>query len=176
MHDQMKELAAALAAWRGEFGMAEGGRLERAADALLQEAAKSTPVDRLTLATYRTVEPKEVAGLVWGSGSMSWPWWSSAKAYREGHLVAEPWDNLEFGDTIRITHDTRDGDEGAFQGVTNLTLQQIVDAASRAIKGDGAHIDDESARDMDHEDLGYADAIAGDAVLQLAVFGEAIFG
>lgn len=176
MEQQIKNASAALQEWQDDFSMASAGKMERALDELIKAAAKSTPVDRLTLVMVRDVEAKEISGLVWGSGSMSWPWWSSARAYREGHLVEEPWDNLAFGDTIRIVHDRPDGEEGAFDGVTNLTLHQILDAASRALRGDGCFIDAESARDMAKEDLGYADALAGDAVLQLAVFNEVVFG
>lgn len=143
----------------------------------------------LKLSIEREVEPREVAGLIWGSGALTWEWWRGATLRRpvlnadgtevvDYTLVDDPTENIIEGDYVFITVDDPEEPEGSGRTTLKkkLSLATIVNAAGRAIRGDGAHIDDESSRDMAREDLGYADAIAGDAVLQLAVFGEIVYG
>lgn len=144
----------------------------------------------LKLTIEREVKPTEVLSLVWGTGALSWTWWKGASIYRPitvdnvvryelieiNDIFAEGADIRET-DHIFVVVDDPDYEEGSGKTKTvNLSMQRIIHAASRAMRGDGARIDEESARDMRTEDLGYADAIAGDAVLQLAVFGEIVYG
>lgn len=142
----------------------------------------------LKLTIEREVEPTEVAGLVWGSGALSWEWWDSATLLRpvlnaggteviDYTVITDPLENIIDGDRVLFVVDDPEEGEGSGKVLKrNVSLATIVNAAGRAIRGDGAHIDDESSRDMAQEDLGYADAIAGDAVLQLAVFSEIVYG
>lgn len=138
----------------------------------------TTTAAPLTLTVPRQVKPAEPVNLVFGTGALSFgSWWHRADLIRDGKVVREILDHeVEPTDVIRIRHDSADGPEGDAAGLTDLTLQAIVDAAGRALAGDGVRLDDESAREMAAEDLGLGDAIAADIVLQLAVYGELIFG
>jgi hypothetical protein len=143
----------------------------------------------LKLSIEREVEPDEVMSLVFGTGALSWEWWHSASARRpvlneaqteviDYTVIAEPLEDIiDEKDRVFIVVDDPDEPEGSGKTIKkNLSLAAIVNAAGRALRGDGAHIDEESSRDMARENLGYADAVAGDAVLQLAVFGEIVYG
>jgi hypothetical protein len=146
----------------------------------------------LKLTIEREVQPSEVASLVFGTGALTWGWWGHVSLRRptyeeppEGgkriadyEIITDPLEVPLFeDDRFFITVDDPQEAEGSGKVLRKtLSMASIVHAAGRAIRGDGAHIDDESSRDMAREDLGYADAIAGDAVLQLAVFGSVVYG
>ncbi|MDF2915852.1 MAG: hypothetical protein K0S70_69 [Microbacterium sp.] len=120
----------------------------------------------LTLAVTRPVDRQEVEDLITGTGVLSYSWWLNVEDAPDAMGGT--------GDAFLFTHWEPDTEGGSVQ--TTVTAQQIVDAAARVIKGDGAKVDAASARDMANDTLGYADSIAADAVLQLAVFGRVIYG
>jgi hypothetical protein len=144
--------------------------------ASLTEAVAAADEENLALTLTREVEPKEVSYLVFGTGALSYPWWGrvewgttmDGEDFPIDHTsdldVAEP------GDYYIIRHDTKEDPEGSMKGRTRLTAQQIVNAAAEAIRL-GLIYDTDA-----QQDLGMCDSEQADAVLQIAVFGEAVFG
>jgi hypothetical protein len=142
----------------------------------------------LSITIAREIKPDEIASLIFGTGALSWgSWWVSATWIRPDadapdarRVIRRPLDDdvdLKEFDVIEFVVDDPNEGEGSGKTVSRLvTLEQMAAAASRVIANDGVHVDDESTRDMAREDLGYADAIAADAVMQMAVFDEVIFG
>lgn len=145
----------------------------------------------LKLTIEREVQPREIVSLVFGTGALTWEWWHGGSLRRpiikeqpdgssrvvDHEIIERPWDDgVEIQETDRLFLSVDDPKEPGRVQKRNLSMAHIVHAAGRAIRGDGAHIDEESARDMAREDLGYADAIAADVVLQLACFEEIVYG
>lgn len=110
----------------------------------------------------RPATVEEVESLLWGSGSLSWPWWQGCDAELRDGVAG--W---------LFTHDTEDEPEGTFTGRTWVSHQQILDAVGRFIR-EGRLTED--SKDILTESIGYFDAEAGDVVLQYAVFGKGVFG
>jgi hypothetical protein len=141
----------------------------------------------LKLSITREVDPKEVAYMIFGTGMFSWgDWWRGGRMYRYAEdgksieMVDHPLDDdTVYADTdfyvLRV--DDPDEPEGSGKAIkVQLTAGQIVEAAGKALAGDIVRLDEESARDMRTDDLGLADAIAADAVMQVAVFGKLVYG
>lgn len=123
----------------------------------------------LTLTIKREVEPRELLSLAFGTGALGFSWWHEADIRRGDvrlrYLDMEDDDILET-DRVRLVVEDPDLDDEATR-VAVLTMQQLLEAAELAIKKGYLH-----EPDAIKEDLGYADAIEADCVLQLAVFGE----
>ena len=121
----------------------------------------------LHLTISRPVDPQEVENLIFGTGMLTYSWWLNVGDVREdGALIGfsiHHWDRVDGSDAHTVT--------------TVLLFQQIVDAVALVMAGEAkhAHITDEAMRSMT-EDLGLADAEAADTVLQVAVYGEAVYG
>jgi len=127
----------------------------------------ATEPKTLTLTITREVQVSEVEDMLAGTGMLSYPWWMNVEDVKDaaGRLAG-----------FKIKHwnpEFEDDDEAL---TTTVTLQQVVDAAARVIRGDGAKIDDTSAHDMAQDTLGYADANAADVTFQLAVYGKVVYG
>jgi len=131
----------------------------------------------MTMKIQREVEAKEIAYLVFGTGALGYPWWGGVEWGHEEDGEDFPieqggdLDIAEEDDYIILKHDARDDAEGDMTGKTRLTFAAITAAAAQAIrKGYVAE------RDAIYEDLGLCDAAEADAVLQMAVFGELVYG
>lgn len=130
----------------------------------------------LRLTMSREVDPREVFDMVFGTGALSFPWWLEARLLareatgEDGHNVVEteldPGQDpavtgLEF---IELTHWDKDGDETTPPVKTELTFEQIVEAAS-AVAASTHNLHPDTL-----EDLGAADSNDADLILQRAVF------
>jgi hypothetical protein len=131
----------------------------------------------ITLKIEREVEPKEIAYLVFGTGALGYPWWGTVDWGHEEDGEDFPieqggdLDTAEEDDYIILQHDARDDDEGDMTGKIRLTFRQIATAAAAAIRKGYVR-----EHDAIHEDLGLCDAEEADTVLQMAVFGELVYG
>jgi hypothetical protein len=118
--------------------------------------------DKLMLNIRREVEPEEIDDMVFGAGGTMYPWWLDVERI---HPEDGTWLS---GIKVR----SWDGEgEGEHFKISKLTNEQILLAVEKA----WIHLDDVAQRDMT-EHLGQADAIAADIVLQVAVFGEIVYG
>lgn len=135
------------------------------------------PSDELKVITARTVEPKEVTYLVFGTGGLSYPWWGSVTW--EALVGEDEWGEItDYADldiaepTDRLTIVSWDGDIEGGSKTTVLTFAEIVAAVTTGVA--------RGLLDGDHEgvleDLGLFDAPGADLVLQLAVFGDPVYG
>jgi len=134
----------------------------------------------LTLKIERDVQPKEITGLIYGTGGNSNPWWNTIewRRFTDGGeksvrlaVADHELDEALEDDWFVFHHDTLDDEEGTWSGRTRVTMQQLVDAASEA----WPQLAPEAQRDM-AEDLAQADADAADIVMQMAVFKDLVFG
>lgn len=131
----------------------------------------------ITMKIEREVEPKEISYLVFGTGALSYPWWGDVTwghTEDDEDFIIDGLGNLEEAeedDFLIIQHDARDDAEGDMTGKTRITFQEIAAAAAAAIGKSYVR-----EPDAIKEDLGLCDAEEADAVLQMAVFGEVIYG
>ena len=107
---------------------------------------------------FRTITTEEINDLVFGTGSLSWEWWRDADVHENGSVTLTAENPEEGPETITKT----------------ITKSAIKKAAEKALT-DG-QVSTEDAEEVKTESLGYLDANAGDIVLQLAFFGEIIYG
>lgn len=126
--------------------------------------------DKLMLKIEREVTPKEVAGLVFGTGVHTYPWWVSLDLVPARQDI----DQAQATDIFVIVVDDPEEPEGS--GKTRRverTMQQIIDAAAIGIRKGYVY-----EPDAIKTDLGYCDAEQADCVLQLAVLGgeETVYG
>lgn len=130
---------------------------------MTEETVELAVVKPLTLSLpfTREVEEQEIEDMIFGTGMLTWSWWrrDPEKQIRDGQT----------GYLMRFECPDESGKNATF-----IPLQRIVDAAAKYLSTrsplDG---DETSARD---EGLGYFDAVGADSVMQIAVFGEAIYG
>jgi hypothetical protein len=135
----------------------------------------------LTTGATRAVTPYEAYGLIIGTGALTWPWWKSVNVIRRNGPVTTTlgYDEREdkdawTGDEIFHISSWAKGEEGGHLE-TDLTTQQIVEAFQKALETDLLDPLGGDVKDMIAEDLGYADAMDADIVLQLAVFSELVY-
>ena len=126
--------------------------------------------DKLTLKIEREVKPKEISGLIFGTGVHTYPWWVSLSIVPERETI----EDAQATDIFVIVVDDPEEPEGS--GKTRRverTMQQIADAAARAILKGYVY-----EQDAIKDDLGYCDAEQADCILQLAVLGgeETVYG
>lgn len=125
----------------------------------------------LEISTRRVVHHRESADLVFGTGALMHPWWVAATLDEPG--ADGEWESVDLerqidGDfssdaTILVTHWDGESEGGAVR--TRLTLGQIAQAAARTLPNE-----------ILVDDIGLADALEADAVLQTAVFGKVVYG
>lgn len=132
----------------------------------------------IVMKVERTVTPREIFDLVWGTGALDWDWWRKATPLRFGSPI-EGWQHaedglLQPGDEIEFVIDDPDAGEGDDARPRRFvrSLADIAEAAGKAQQ----YISAESWRDMAGDSIGYADAIEADVILQIAVFGKIIYG
>ena len=111
----------------------------------------------------REVSEQEVYDLITGTGAMSMPWWKSVKTYK----------SIDGGPAVYLEHDP--AEEGGPLH-TIVSLSDIVRAAGRALAPHLGATQGSDEHDAIHKGLGYLDAAGADNVLQIAVFGRAVFG
>lgn len=132
----------------------------------------------MTLTLTREVKPEEIDDLVFGCGALGMSWWHGAEVGRYDHsLGITAWvsrgredSRIYEDDLIRLWHWPAGQEEGREK--TELALYKIIEAVESSKK----YLDEDVLKQMWEEELGYADAIAADIVLQMAVFGELIYG
>lgn len=128
----------------------------------------------LSMTVTREVKPNEIVNLVWGTGALSYPWWRGASLRRPvgKEMVLFAPAPAQPGDAILLTVDDPSHPEGSGRVRTKaVPLQKFADAASMAaVKG---YI---QGRDAINEDLGLCDATEADCVMQLAMFGNLVYG
>lgn len=114
-------------------------------------------MSKLNVMVSRTVSPTEVESLIHGTGMLGYSWWKSVDPTPTGY---------------RIRHEN-----GSAVVTTEVTIDQIVRAASEWLgEQAGSHWPTGDIRDAISEDLGYLDAAGADAVMQLAVMKQVVFG
>lgn len=123
----------------------------------------------------REVQPKEITSLIYGTGGLSYEWWHDAQWARDGRrlLIKEhDIDEALEGDTFTFVIDDPDEPEGSGKTVVKtVTMQDMVDAAGKAIAIGSVY-----EPDALHDDLGYCDAPQADCVMQIAVLGAVFYG
>lgn len=133
--------------------------------------------DVLTLNIQREVEAKEVAWMVFGAGALGHSWWG--RVTWQAQVDDESWGDVPLTEdfdiaepTDQITIVSWDGEEEGGRKVSTITFAQIVAAVS-----DGIARNLIDPRDVGvTEDLALFDASMADLILQLAVFGEPVYG
>lgn len=149
-----------------------------------QPIVTETDPHSMSLPTSRTVTPKEIVDLVFGTGALTWSWW------RNAHIVTIHEDTTEPNVVTRTAEENERIDEWYDPETTRVQLRhfsaenedqlvtsrisfpQLVRAAAEVLEDrEGGDVDD-----MRTDSLGYADAVLGDSILQRAVFGETIYG
>lgn len=117
----------------------------------------------ITWTTKRTVTREEIESLVHGTGVTSMEWW------RDFERV-----DLPLGHGWKVIAYRKGYDDGTLSRYT-ITDQEIANAFGQALS-EGYLSDSSDVRDAQMEDLGYLDAMAADVVLQIAVYGEVVYG
>lgn len=131
----------------------------------------------LKLTIEREVEPKEISYMLFGTGALSYGWWGRVDwvSVVDGEeFPIDDYSNLEaaeLDDFIVVQHDARDDNEGDMTGKIKVTFRELVTAAGLAIRK--GYVQE---TDAIKDDLGLCDAEEADAVLQMAVFGELVYG
>lgn len=111
---------------------------------------------KLSVTTTRKASVQEIDDLVFGSGATGYEWWKSVSRVDGGfRIIAES-----------IV------DEGRREAKT-LTYEDILHAAGIRLTGNPYHGD---AMEAIFESIGYLDADEADCVLQIAFFGQIVFG
>lgn len=138
-------------------------------------------MSELRMTMSRAVEPREVVDMVFGTGALSFPWWVDARLLTrevggDGITIVETELNPDEDpavtgqEFIELTHwDGFEDLETTPPVKVLLTFDQIVDAASAVAT---------SAHDLHPDaldDLGAADAIDADLILQRAIFAPEVW-
>lgn len=109
--------------------------------------------------TYVRWDDEETADTILGSGCLSeYPWWVDVKGYNE-----------EIGKSFTITSWDETGQK---KMVTEIRYSQLR-AIARAIVAGKHGVNDRIINDIKRDDI---DADSADCILQIAVFGQVVYG
>lgn len=149
-----------------------------------QPIVTETDPHSMSLPTSRTVTPKEIVDLVFGTGALTWSWWRNAHIVTIHEDTTEPnvvartaeenerineWYDPETT-RVQLRHFSAESEDQL--ATSRISFPQLVRAAAEVLEDrEGGDVDD-----MKTDSLGYADAVLGDSILQRAVFGETIYG
>lgn len=115
--------------------------------------------------------------MVFGTGALSYSWWGNLQWHAQ--VDEENWGEVESYADLDVAEPTDklfirswDGEDEGGSKITEVTFAQIVAAVQSALSRGLLDVTSDGVT----EDLGLFDANEADLVLQLAVFGEPVYG
>lgn len=130
---------------------------------MTEEVVDLAVVKPLTISAplTREVKPEEIESMIHGTGMLTWSWWRRA-----------PEKQVRNGVTGWLMRYNCPDDTG--KNAMWIPEQGLVDAAAKYLATRAPLDSDE--RDARDESLGYFDAVGADSVVQIAIFGEVVYG